>query len=76
MTYEEYYMELTPIIKNVSCKFNGLKTNQEDLEQEGYILIFELINKLNNVSNYKAYFKGALNNKFNNLLLEEHKKGL
>lgn len=76
MTYEEYYKELTPVIYQVLTKFKGLKTDKEDLIQEGYILIYEILDKLEKAENYKSFFYTSFKNKLLNIHLEEHKQGL
>lgn len=76
MNFEEYMKELEPTINLLLNKFN-IKTEKEDLYQEAIILIWELYEQGRlDKQNYKAYYYGALKNKLNNILLDEHKQGL
>lgn len=75
----EYYMELCrPVILNLVDKYRSLKTEREDLIQEGCLVLFELINKMDgtkysdkeSVSYFKKRFEGHLKN----MKVKEHEQ--
>ena len=79
MTYEEWYKELQRVINNTIGDYKHLlKTEVEDIRQEAYILIFEIIDKLNEIqergASPYAYYKQALKKKLAAMRLEEHKQ--
>ena len=80
MSFEEYLKEFEPIIKNLARKFNGLHMEYEDRMQEGYLLLFSLIDKLNesdmSIKSKAAYFKKRFEGKLNDINLLEHKQML
>ena len=75
-TFEQYLEELSPTINKLIYKYNGLKTEKEDLRQEATILLWSMMDKLNSLENPKAYFAKCLNTLFFKILIDEHKQGL
>lgn len=75
-TFEQYLEELSPTINKLIYKYNGLKTEKEDLRQEATILLWSMMDKLNPLENPKAYFAKCLNTLFFKILIDEHKQGL
>lgn len=76
MTYEYYYNELKQEILRLVNRFYGLRTSKDDLIQEGYILIFEIKDKLDEVQEFHSYFYKAFRNRLLKILIEEHKSGV
>lgn len=79
MTYEEYLVEFKPIMINMCKKYNGLHIENDDRLQECYLMLFTLMDKLEEIEtikNKRAYFKASLDNHFAKINLEEHKQQL
>lgn len=75
-TFADYYTKLERVIDICIKKYDGLKSEKDDLKQEAYILLFENIDKINEVDNYEAFFTQVLKNKYYGILVDEHKQGL
>lgn len=74
MNYEEYLELVKPIINYMIHKYNYLKTEPEDLRQEAYITLFELMPKLDELDtlqHIKNYFSIALDGKFYQIYVYE-----
>lgn len=79
MIYEEYLVEFEPIIINMCKKYNGLHIENDDRLQECYLMLFTLMDKLEEIEtikNKRAYFKASLDKHFAKINLEEHKQQL
>lgn len=75
MTFEEYLDELNPVIHKTIYEFKPLlKMDAEDMYQEACLLLFDLIEKIDNTKKYYSYFKAALSNKFRQIRVLEHQQ--
>ena len=76
---DDFIMSFEPMLRNIALKYRGrLVTETDDLVQEGLILTFNLVEKLNTFDNVTArkYLTNAFKNLLYKLETEEHKQCL
>ena len=75
MTFEQYVTELDPTIRHLLVKYNGMKTDAEDLYQEAMLLILQIMPKLDAATGedgYKKLFNTAFQNRLKQIYRDEH----